>query len=514
MNVRVARSLLLSILAVIPVASTPPIASAQTEDPSSCLAARADIAELRDEVERTLESAEWNEGAPEFQRLVERRAPEVRQMFLRRDFDRETRTEALSLLVELNHESSASMFRTMLRRHNCPPPWTALAARGAALQGTLEDVAALDAAFVAAVPSGRTPDEAAWAMCTALRTVDRAPNPARDAAVRRLFLFAPHAATGACMPLVAGLPDAAVLARRILDGDRWPEPIEDDGRQPTILEPFGRGAALLVLAQVGADGAMERMQTAFEDRSLLAAPTRDGAIQGLAILGGSQARETLRRVIRDPELRSPRAAHGLLRLGAVGAANDLRDVALDGNAIVELRIAAANAYTHLVEGRRNLVRDWNRDVGRAPPFGPPFEAFDHRMRELGQRLDAAERCRGNLRCWLDELDGREQRSARAFFQLTRRTDFWETADEEALFGLTQLAVRVLATTPPNQEHDRVAGAIAILARIPRIYTTEYVDLVRAAKVAWRERSRPLGLPFDIGLALGQLENRIEEGGRE
>jgi hypothetical protein len=214
----------------------------------------------------------------------------------------------------------------------------------------------------------------------------------------------------------------------------------------------------------------------------------------------------LRGALRDEGLRTPRIAHALLRLGDVPSSDALREVALDETAIVEMRVSAANAYTLLAPGRRGLARAWERDLGRAPPLGPPFEALDARMSETTARLVAAERCRADSACWAELLwsDDRQQ-AARAFWELSRAPI---ADDAEAAPLLAESAARAIADTPPNAQHDRVSGAIALLARVNPELGRPYLPVVRRARAAWEGRTNPMGLPFDIPLALGQLERRL------
>ncbi len=74
--------------------------------------------------------------------------------------------------------------------------------------------------------------------------------------------------------------------------------------------------------------------------------------------------------------------------------------------------------------------------------------------------------------------------------------------------LARIAAETLARTRPNTQHDVVAGAIALLARLDRDAVRPWLVVIRRARVAWSGRTNPMGLPFDIPLALGQLERRV------
>lgn len=475
----------------------------------SCLGAEQAVAALGERWEQVLASADWDPAADGPRRFADRVALPLRSAFLSRRLPRAARHASLELLVQLAAPVGEPLFERMLEVRSCPPPWTALAADGLARLGSEGARRATAAALVAAVPGGAAPDDAAWALCGATARVTPGDPPAEVAeAARRLFLFAPQIAVQACMPLVSRLPDARALAERVLDGTDWP--IEVDGPDPRerrMLEPYARGAALILLGNVRGEGVYERLAEALEDRTLRAQPTRDGAIQGLAALGGPRARQLLRELLRDPDRQTPRIAHALLRLGDVASLAALRQVALDGQAIVEMRMSAANAYTLLAAGQPGLARRWERDLGRAPPLGPPFEALDARMVEMTRRLVVAERCRADEACWAEALWAADaQEAARAYWQMSRSSgaDEPETA---ALLGAA--AARVLADSPPNERHDLVAGAVALLARLDPELARPHLAVVRRARAAWEGRTNPMGLPFDIPLALGQLERRLQ-----
>jgi hypothetical protein len=121
------------------------------------------------------------------------------------------------------------------------------------------------------------------------------------------------------------------------------------------------------------------------------------------------------------------------------------------------------------------------------------------------RLVGAQRCRRDYHCWAEALtDPDRQVAARAFWELARRR---EHSSEEAV-ELAAIAAETLARTPPNTEHDVVAGAIALLARLDRAAVRPWLVVIRRARVAWEGRTNPMGLPFDIPLALAELERRI------
>jgi len=124
--------------------------------------------------------------------------------------------------------------------------------------------------------------------------------------------------------------------------------------------------------------------------------------------------------------------------------------------------------------------------------------------EMTERLVIAERCRRTEACWAGALTAEVQASARAFWQLSRA----ELDDPEINAAFAAVAARALYETPPNEQHDRVAGAIALLARLDPEVSRPHLGVVRRARVAWEGRTNPMGLPFDIPLALGQLEGRI------
>ena len=484
-----------------------------------CVGAEQAVVSLGERWERAIAEAAFDPAAAAPQRLAERLATPLRRAFLARDKPRVVRELALELLVQLQHASAEPLFARMLEVRTCPATWIALAADGLARLHSERGRVAIEEALVAAVPAGTAPHDAAWSLCSAAARVSGSAG-ASDGevassteevaeAARRLFLFAPQIAVQSCMPLVARLPDVRALAERVLDGADWPIPVAGAGadpREPRMLGPYARGAALILLGQVRADGAYERLAAALEDRSWEAQPTRDGAIQGLAALGGSRARVRLRAALRDADLRTPRVAHALLRLGDTLAAAPLREVALDSDAIVEMRISAANAYTLLAPARPRLAREWERDLGRAPPLGSPFESLDARMSEMTARLVVTERCAMRPECWVESIaSGDPQEAARAFFQLSRST---LAEDAEAAPLLADAAARTLAETPPNERHDLVSGAVALLARLEQEVARPYLPVVRRARVAWEGRTNPMGLPFDIPLALGQLERRL------
>ena len=475
----------------------------------SCLGVEQAVMTLGERWEEVLAEADWDRTAPGPRAYADRIAPALRHAFLSRDNPRAGRKLALELLVQLQHRDTGEpLFLRMLEVRSCPADWTALAADGLARLGGDGALESTRAALVASVPEGRAPDEAAWAMCTAVARLSDGEQPVEvQQAVRRLFLFAPQIAVGSCMPLVLALPDARALAERVIRGDDWPEQVQGvDPREERMLGPYGRGAALLALGRIGGDGVYEQLAEALEDRSIRAQPTRDGAIQGLAALGGASARMLLRQLMRDPDRRTPRIAHALLRLGDVQAAGVLREAALDPEAIVEMRVSAANAYTMLAPGRPRLVREWERDLGRSPAIGPPFEAIDARMAEMGQRLVVAERCGDDTQCWAEALSSDDpQIAARAFYQLSRSR---LVDDDEAAPLLATAAAGILAMTPPNERHDLVSGAIALLARVDAEHARAHLPVVRRAHMAWEGRTNPMGLPFDIPSALGQLAERI------
>ena len=476
---------------------------------SGCVGAEEAVIGLGERWEATLALADWDRRAPEPRAFAARVSPALRDAFLSRTTPRDARSLALELLVALEHPSAEPLFLRMLETRTCPAPWIVLAGQGLAQLGSDRGRDAIADALVASVPEARPPHDAAWSLCTA---ASRDPDASRRddvrEAVRRLFLFAPQIAVETCMPLVVQLPDAAALAERVLDGRDWPEPVgEHDPREPRMLGPYARGAALILLGQLRAEGAYERLASALDDRSFEAQPTRDGAVQGLAALAGPRARALLRGALRDDGLRTPRIAHALLRLGDVPSADALREAALDASAIVEMRVSAANAYTLLASGRRGLARTFERDLGRAPPLGPPFEALDARMTEMTTRLALAERCRDASECWVQALWSDDpQEAARAFWELSRSS---VADDAEVAPMLAETAARAIADTPPNEQHDRVSGAIALLARIDPQVARPYLPVVRRARAAWEGRTNPMGLPFDIPLGLGQLARRLE-----
>jgi len=487
-----------------------------TEDPiaahlealDQCVGAEEAVVALGERWEAVMAEASWDPAATGPRRFSERVAPGLRRAALHRRTPRAARHLVLQLLGQLRHPPAGPMFARMLSSDRCPAEWIAIAADGLARLDTPEAERALADALVASVPGSGAPHREAWALCNGVaRVSSEGASPEVRSAVARLFLFAPQIAVESCMPLVRSLPGAAELARRVLDGDRWPEPVDGpDPRDMDMLGPYGRGGALVLIGELGTDDALDRLAEGIADASDGAEPTRDGAVQGLATLGGPRARELLRDALRDPRRRTPRIAHSLLRLGDVPAAPLLRDVALDGEVLVEMRMSAANAWSLLVGGRRNLVRDWERDLAEAPPFGTPFEALDARMAALVRRLVVAERCRVREECWVEALvSDDDQVAGRAFWQLSRTA----VVDEpEVAPLLAETAARTLATTPPNENHDRVAGAVALLARIDPAVARPHRAVVRRARFAWEGRTNPMGLPFDIPLALGQLARRL------
>jgi hypothetical protein len=74
--------------------------------------------------------------------------------------------------------------------------------------------------------------------------------------------------------------------------------------------------------------------------------------------------------------------------------------------------------------------------------------------------------------------------------------------------LAAVAAETLARTEPNTEHDLVAGAIALMARLDAATVRPWLVVIRRARVAWEGRTNPMGLPFDIPLALAELERRV------
>jgi hypothetical protein len=490
---------------------------------ASCATADVAVEELGHGWEAALAEAGWDPLAEGPRRFAADAGPRLSRAFMDRRLSGDTRRMALGLLANLRVPEMRETYRTMLASDHCPPTWVALAAQGIGYLLEPGDRERLARAFVLQVPSsdsgglraplrpprGRAPRDAAWALCSAtarayLEEAEEIPPEALDAA-RRLFVFGPQVAVEACMPMLRRLPDAVALAHRVLDGDDWPVAVEGpDPRIHRMLGWYGRGGALLLLAAVRGPDALERLEAALEDRDPLAAPTRDGAVQGLAMLAGPDARRILRGLLADDELRTPRVAHALLRLGDVASAEALRAAALDARALVEVRVSAASAYTLLAPGRAGVTRRWERDLARAAPLGPPFEPLDARMAEMGARLAIAERCRGDQACLAEALTAADvQGRARAFFELARAPSL----PPEAEPLLAEVSAMTLTLTPPNEQHDVVAGAIALLARLPAALAHAHLPSIRRARVAWEGRTNPMGLPFDIPLALGELERR-------
>ncbi len=475
----------------------------------SCLVAEEAIYDLGASWERVLGEADWDPMAREPRAWVRHVGPHLRRAFFNRRLPPDVRQLALILLVETQNPDMRPVYRRMLELDHCPTEWLALAAQGLSLLGNPEDGAAVARAFVSRVPTdGHAPRPSAWALCAATARMigPGEVSPEVADAARRLFLFGPQLAVQSCMPLVTRLPDAAELACRVLDEDGWPEAVSDeDPRNHEMLHWYGRGGAFILLGQVGGEDALNRLAAGLAEDSLMAAPTRDGAVQGLAARAGPRARALLRQALADPARRTPRVAYALLRLGDEESAPVLRRVALEPSSLVEMRMSAANAYTLLAPGAAGLARRWEEGLSRSADLGPPFEALDERMAQMVGRMVGAERCRSDYRCWAEALsDPDRQVAARAFWQLARRQ---EHSPEEAE-ALAAIAAETLARTPPNTEHDVVAGAIALLARLDRSAVRPWLSVIRRARVAWAGRTNPMGLPFDIPLALAELERRL------
>jgi len=475
----------------------------------SCLVAEEAIYDLGTSWEEVLATADWDPTAREPRAWVRRVGPHLRRAFFNRRLPPDLRKLALILLVEVQHTQMRAVYRRMLELDHCPTEWVALAAQGLSLMGQPDDRALVAEAFVARVPAdGRAPLPSSWALCASTaRLIGTSDIPADvAAAARRLFLFGPQLAVQTCMPLVARLDDAPELARRVLDGDEWPSAVTDeDPRNHEMLHWYGRGGALILLGHVGGEDALPRLAAGLAEDSLMASPTRDGAVQGLAAQAGPRARALLREALSDPARRTPRVAHALLRLGDEDSARALRAVALEPSTLVEMRMSAANAYTLLAPGRGGLARRWEQGLSRSPDIGPPFEALDARMSTMVGRLVGAERCRDDMACWAAALtDSDRQVAARAFWQLARRPEF----SEEEQVHLATIAGETLARTEPNTQHDVVAGAIALLARLDSEAAQQWLVVIRRSRVAWEGRTNPMGLPFDIPLALAELERRL------
>jgi hypothetical protein len=152
-----------------------------------------------------------------------------------------------------------------------------------------------------------------------------------------------------------------------------------------------------------------------------------------------------------------------------------------------------------------MARGWEEGLARSVDLGPPFEALDEKMVSMTGRLVAAERCGEDDACWARALfDTDRQVAARGFWQLARRR---EVSSDEAE-RLAAVAAETLARTEPNTEHDLVAGAIALMARLDAATVRPWLVVIRRARVAWEGRTNPMGLPFDIPLALAELERRV------
>jgi len=444
---------------------------------------------------------------------------------------------ALRLIGDLADPSSEPLLLTRLASNDvmeagAPASRTSLVARAAARLKTPGLRIALIVALARAAPADDVvPAESAWALCEALAQTELGAVAAvaeRGAAttvllderiaepVLRLFRFAPHAALASCLPLLLRAPGIADEARAVLDATpdevdgAWPrlmrvgDGLVADPRDPQILIPSGRGAALVLLAETRAPDALRRLTAAMRDRRLESWRTRDGAVQGLGAIGGPRARRVLRASLGDRALRSPRAVHALLRLGDVASVRALHALALDRDAEIELRLAAANAYTLLAPARSDGASRYAAELEALGPIGAPFEALDARLAAFAPRLAVPAACPRALACTAGYLLSSDpQMAARAFWDLTRLGPR-SGADAAAL---AEVAAATLARTPANTEHDRVAGAIALLARLEPAVARPHLATVRAAQAEWEGRTNPMGLPFDVPLALAQLASR-------
>ena len=495
-----------------------------------CLTMESAVEALGARWEAVLDGAAWDERAPEPRRFASTVTPNLVGAFLRRDAPLSARRQTLELLVQLGDRQAEPLFLRMLAVGHCPADWLGFAAAGLARLDTDAGRLAVAAALARAVGDGtRAPAPVAWDLCTAATRLFRdrtLPSAILDAGPR-LLLFAPQVAVQACFTVVERLPDAGPIAMRIARLEDWPTTVVgEDPRDPRMLLAYGRGAAHILLGELAVPGALPILGRALGNPAFDAAPLRDGAVQGLAALGGSEARALLRASLGDPQRVSPRVAHALLRLGDRPSSAALRRVAVDPSALIEMRMSAANAYTLLAPGRPGVAREWLRDLGAVGPIGPPFVALDARLVAFGTRLDLAERCARRLppatdsptvpAAWapymlclegaVDDADG--QIAARALWDLTVMSP--ERLGAGRVEALVARAAAILRDTPPNEQHDRVAGAIAFLTRHRDGDARRYRDVVHRSRVAWEGRTNPMGLPFDIPLALGQLEARLAE----
>jgi len=473
-------------------------------------AVEAAVRALGAEWESELLSARWQSDAEAPRRFVARVSPELRNTFAREHVPERGRDLVLSLLHDLRDPSSESFFIALLRDGSTPPRWTARAADALARIGTDAAKEQVIAALMASASiDDRAPSDHAWGLCHA--AVDAAPvgDLTRELAgvVRRLFDFAPALAVQACLSLVLRVPSVGDLAREVLEAERWPHPLVSDPRDAEAILPYAQGAALIVLANLRAPDALRRLEGAMADRSLRALPIRDGAAQGLGVVGGPRARLALRRALGDPFRRSPRVVNTLLRLGDRPSVPLLRRTALDPRAEVELRMAASNAYTLLAPASSGLTPRWENDLGALGPMGAPFEALDGRLSTFATRLAAAERCRANRTCWTRTVfDHNEQAAARALWELAV-TGRFNQAEQTVL---AEALVQLLEITPPGERHDLIAGAIALFARIDHATVAPHRDAISRASSAWQGRTNPMHLPFDIPLALQQLARRSRD----